>query len=542
MPQIINTNMASLNAQRNLSTSQNALATSLQRLSSGLRINSAKDDAAGLAITSRMTSQINGLNQAVRNANDGISLAQTAEGALGTVGDALQRMRQLAVQAANGTNSASDRTALQAEISQLVSEINRVAATTTFNGTNLLDGSLNNSQFQVGANANEVINAAVTSSAGNAIGNYALGNSTPTASLAGMNTTAGQGMAVALTFTSTAAGTTLVGNNTKAQTLTITGTGPNTTSTITVAAGTATTTVGTAHDISAAINAASGTTGVTASAITKVELNTFTAGTVTLRLTSNPTSTGITNTNGVNVSANLASATDVAGLAAAINAQQGITGVTAVADTINGKITLTNSVGYDIYIQNMGTVTGPKVQGLDINGAALGAATAALTTNLIAGSAAVVGGNLSLSSSTSYTISSSVTYAAGAIYGVLGSAAIANTTYGGTLNAISGLDVTTMVGSVPKGANDALQSIDGALAAVNASRASLGAMQSRFQSVVTNLMTTAENLTASRSRIQDTDFAAETAALTRGQILQQAGTAMLAQANTLPNTVLQLLR
>ena len=141
MAQVINTNIASLNAQRNLNTSQAALATSLQRLSSGLRINSAKDDAAGLAIASRFTAQINGLNQAARNANDGISLAQTAEGALGEVTNNLQRIRELAVQSANSTNSASDRASLDAEATQLISEITRVASQTSFNGLNLLDGS-----------------------------------------------------------------------------------------------------------------------------------------------------------------------------------------------------------------------------------------------------------------------------------------------------------------------------------------------------------------------------------------------------------------
>lgn len=147
MPQVINTNIASLNSQRNLNTSQTSLATSLQRLSSGLRINSAKDDAAGLAISERMTSQINGLNQAARNANDGISLAQTAEGALGQLGDSLQRMRELAVQSANSTNSATDRAALQSEVSQLQSEIDRIATQTQFNGLNLLDGSFTSQQF-----------------------------------------------------------------------------------------------------------------------------------------------------------------------------------------------------------------------------------------------------------------------------------------------------------------------------------------------------------------------------------------------------------
>ena len=161
----INTNVASLNAQRNLTSSQTGLATSLQRLSSGLRINSAKDDAAGLAISNRMTSQINGLNQAARNANDGISLAQTAEGALQSSTEILQRMRTLAVQTANGTNSASDRASTQQEISQLQQELNRISSTTQFNGQNILDGSLNNAQFQVGANANQTINFSISSAA-----------------------------------------------------------------------------------------------------------------------------------------------------------------------------------------------------------------------------------------------------------------------------------------------------------------------------------------------------------------------------------------
>src|SRR3954470_4114360 len=155
MPQIINTNIASLNAQRNLTTSQMSLNTSLQRLSSGLRINSAKDDAAGLAISDRMTAQINGMNQAVRNANDGISLAQTADGALQEVTNNLQRIRELAVQSANSTNSSSDRAALDQEVQQRLAEVNRIASTTAFNGIKLLDGSFTAQQFQVGANAGE---------------------------------------------------------------------------------------------------------------------------------------------------------------------------------------------------------------------------------------------------------------------------------------------------------------------------------------------------------------------------------------------------
>ena len=160
MAAIINTNVISMNAQRNLNGSQNALATTLQRLSSGLRINGAKDDAAGLAISERMTSQIRGFNQAIRNANDGISMSQTAEGALGEIGNNLQRIRELAVQSRNASNSASDRTALNNEVQQIKAEIDRVASTTTFNGIKLLDGTFTNQAFQIGANVGETISIA----------------------------------------------------------------------------------------------------------------------------------------------------------------------------------------------------------------------------------------------------------------------------------------------------------------------------------------------------------------------------------------------
>lgn len=178
MPQVINTNVPSLTSQRALNSSQSALQVSLQRLSTGLRINSAKDDAAGLAISERMTSQIRGLNQAARNANDGISLSQTAEGGLSTMGDLLQRMRELSVQAANGTNSTSDRAQLQAEVLQLTQEVNRVATTTQFNGQNVIDGTLTGAQFQVGANANQTISVSIASSKASDIGNYTVSSQT----------------------------------------------------------------------------------------------------------------------------------------------------------------------------------------------------------------------------------------------------------------------------------------------------------------------------------------------------------------------------
>ncbi|MEG1118376.1 MAG: flagellin, partial [Janthinobacterium sp.] len=176
MAAVINTNISSLNSQRNLSTSQSALSTSLQRLSSGMRINSAKDDAAGLAISDRMTSQIRGMTQATRNANDGVSLAQTAEGALASSGDILQRIRELAVQSSNATNSSSDRQALQTEVGQLSSELNRIAQTTSFNGQALLDGTMGTANFQVGADANQLISASGANFLTNTYGNNRVSN------------------------------------------------------------------------------------------------------------------------------------------------------------------------------------------------------------------------------------------------------------------------------------------------------------------------------------------------------------------------------
>jgi flagellin len=513
MPSVINTNVASLNAQRNLNTSQSALATSLQRLSSGLRINSAKDDAAGLGIADRMTSQINGLDQAGRNANDGISLAQTSEGALSSITDSLQRMRELAVQSANGTNSASDRASMQAEVSQLQQEINRVANTTQFNGLNVIDGTMNNAQFQVGANANQTINFSIASAQATAIGNNAVGATASTAA-----TTLSQA------HLGTATGV-IPANVFLAQALTIQGNGtsvtiPNTTLTI----------GSSGYKVASAVNAASGSTGVSATATTTATLGGFVAGNVSLTLQGAPTATGAANP--VTINATLATSTDVTGLATAINAQLGATGIQAVANTTNGTIALTQSQGYDIGVTNGTAQTAITVTGVTKTGAAGTAVT--LTASGTATDSASVGAQVSFNSPSSFTISSSV--ATSGIFDVAGAAASS------TLSSVASIDVTTLTAGIPTGANNALAVIDSALKNIDSSRAALGALQNRFASTVSNLQTTSENISASRSRIQDTDFAAETANLTRNQILQQAGTAMLAQANSLPQSVLTLLK
>ncbi|MCG2582890.1 flagellin [Massilia sp. TS11] len=490
----INTNIASLNSQRNLNVSQNSLATSLQRLSSGLRINSAKDDAAGLAISERFTSQIRGLNQAVRNANDGISLAQTAEGGLATAGDLLQRVRELAVQSANGSNSASDRQSLQGETLQLTQELNRVANTTQFNGQNVLDGTLNNAQFQVGANSNQTISVGIASAKASDIGNNTV-NSQITAS----------GISTAV------AATALTDNNGNTSTgLTIAGNGA--TSTVSYTAGSS------AKAIATAVNGVTATTGVTATATTKLTLNNATSntGTFTFKLVgANSASSPVT------ISATVSTATDLSAVAQAINGQSGTTGVTATSDKA-GNLVLSSASGDDIKLLDTGAGANNSLVGFTAQG--YDTTTAAVT--IAANGGVAVGGKLSFSSSSGFTVSDSAA-----------NTSIVAASTGSSLQAVSAIDISTV-----DGANAAIATVDAALTSISNNRAALGAIQNRFASTISNLQSTSENLSAARSRIQDTDFASETANLTRGQILQQAGTAILAQANSLPNNVLTLLR
>jgi flagellin len=384
MSLVINTNVSSLNAQRNLDTSQASLQTSLQRLSSGLRINSAKDDAAGLAISDRFTAQINGTDQASRNANDGISLAQTADGSLSSITDDLQRIRQLAVQSANATNSTSDRAALNTEVTQLKAEIDRTAGSASFNGVQLLDGSNPSFVFQVGANTSA--------------------NDTITVSGLVNATTAGLG------------------------------------------------------SVTSASAQSSAISGLTTTAV---------AG----------DATDFVKINGTNIGALAATGTSsqrAAQLVDAINAVSTTTNVNAYVDNTSGKVVLSSAAAITV-------ATG----GTGATGSGLTAATTAAT----------------------------------------------------TVTGLTSLDVSSF-----SGAQLAINQVDSALSQIDSARATLGAVQNRFSSVVTNLETTNENLSASRSRIQDADFAAETANLTKAQILQQAGTAILAQANSIPNNVLTLLK
>jgi flagellin len=486
----INTNGSALNAQRQLSSTTNALSTSFERLSSGLRINSAKDDAAGLSISTRFSSQIRGLNQAVRNSNDGISLAQTAEGALNETTNILQRIRELAVQSANDTNNSSDRESLQAEVAQLKTELDRIAGTTNFNGNKVLDGTFLSRDLQVGANVGETINVSIQGAGSD--------------DLARQARYAGD-----------------LGNVNAAQLTAVTITGSKGAVEIrnTVAADDSVSTAfnnGSAIAKAAAINDASGSTGVRA-IVGKTE-NTAAAAVAAVTLDGNDFLT----LNDEQISGFRIEANDASGsLVDAINAVSDETGVVASLDK-DSKLTLTAADGRNI----------------ELSFNSLGARNA--VGNFTGTAATLVAANTLASVSTG-----SLTLQSNELFEISGAAAAGGTTqigfnagvYGvNTDKAVSSVDISTRDGAV-----EALDVIDLALENVSSQRAGLGALQNRLESTINNLSTTSENLSASRSRILDADFAAETAQLSRNQIIQQAGVSILAQANQQPQIALALL-
>ena len=487
------TNTSSLNAQRNLSKSGEGLATSMQRLSSGMRINSAKDDAAGLQISNRLTSQINGLGVAQRNANDGISMAQTAEGAMQESTNILQRMRDLALQSANGSNSASDREALQKEVGALQTELTRIAETTSFGDQKLLDGTFGTKSFQVGSNANETISVGLSSIAATDIG-------TKRQDLQGAT-----GFGQVAAATADAAANDSAGNGVALSTLDITGKS-GAPVTVNVLAG--------ASAASAAdnINAKADETGVSADARTQAQLSGFSAGQTSFEL------------NGQTISANAEGTSDYSSIASAINEKTSSTGVSATV-TDDGVV-LTDETGENIQIDNVtgGSVT---VTGMEYDGTVNTGVGAGVTLNGAAtgGDSTTIGGTVRLNSTESFSTTASDTSIAGA-------------TTAATSTAVS---VDTVDLATQDGAQSALDIIDGAIAQIDSQRADLGAVQNRFSHTISNLANVQENVSASRSRIQDTDFASETAMMTKNQILQQAGTSILSQANQLPQAALSLI-
>jgi flagellin len=523
MASTINTNIQSLTAQRNLANSQLSLATSMQRLSSGLRINSAKDDAAGLAISERFTSQIRGVNQAARNANDGISLAQVAEGALGSASGMLQRIRELAVQSANSTNSASDRAALNSEVSQLTAELDRIAQTTQFNGQNILDGSFTSATFQVGANANQSIIATTANFSTTKYGNNRMGSiiAQTTGGVGDLVVgTAALGTNRAVAVTPAAFGTNLI----VADTIKISGATGS--ANVVLAGGES------AKKAAALINAQAGTTGVTASARTQVDIDQFTtAGSYSLKIASN-NAVSTPATVAFNIGAGLTTSDDLAAAISAFNDKSSQTGVTAKINTVGTGITLTNDTGADIAIDSNAASVGTFTIGADPNAVNLAGTVVPIAGIPVGpGGLAQVVGAITLDSNNSFGVATT-NGAAGA-----GTSFLSATTGASELQATSTLDVSTA-----DAATRTLSTVDSSIAVIAAQRAKFGALQSRFESAISSLQTTGENLSASRSRIQDADFAQETANLSRTQILQQAGTAMVAQANQLPQSVLQLLK
>ncbi len=504
----INTNVMSLNAQRNLGKSQSALSQSMTRLSSGLRINSAKDDAAGLAISDRMTSQIRGLNQAARNANDGISLAQTAEGAMQESTNILQRMRELSVQSANASNSVADRDALQAEVNQLQQEMDRIAGTTTFNGLNILDGSFTNSKFQVGANANETISVSIGSMNTLDLGRYAIeGNDSATATGAGAATAA--------------AADNSGGNGVTDQTLSVAGYKGSKDVTVTAD--------DSAETIAQAVNDVSADTGVEALAKTSADITFSHSGTISFDLGTSSGATGNMQT----ISANVTDATDLTSMVKAINDVSGKTGITAEVTTAGMK--LSQADGKDIQILNAVNSSGEDtVTDTTMSVTGLSGAAATLDTDPDGPDtdSTSVAGVVEFTSRSSFSVSSSVDVDAGSVV----SGATGGDIVSATAETVNAIDISTA-----DGAQDAIDVIDKALGTIDAERGDLGAIQNRFESTIANLQNISENISAARSRILDADIAQETSEMTKQNILQQAGVSILAQANQAPQLALSLL-
>ena len=623
MPQVINTNILSLNSQRNLNTSQNDVAQALNRLSSGLRINSARDDAAGLAIAERFTTQIRGLNQAARNANDGISLAQTGEGALAEVTNNLQRIRELAVQSVNATNSDSDRIAANREVTQRLAEIDRIAAQTSFNGRNVLDGSFGDALFQVGANVGEAISLGLdTSVRTSAIGAVATAESVDLDTLIAKKGTAAQasfdlsgllgknysGGAAATAAVFTGGVVAATGNNFSGTTASLVFTVSDGTTSSEV---TLNTNLDTRAAVLTAINTKLTTDGVAATAAVngsgnltitsnaqgtdaQVTISGITKGTTApdiLGTTTDTTEKGadksiqlvfgdpsndpVTVTIDADLSTGNKSAQAdalVQEIRAALKAagegrefsvrKDGKPGVITVKDNpvdkafTAGNFTLTdtdNALGGGAGAQVAATASTAGVKGTS-GASALTLEVSDLTVRFGTDRAITIGKgtydtvegfvnavNRALGSNATAILDKDNVLSISSGKAITIGGADATKVFAKTSFATSG-DLSTTDISTVDGANSAIRAVDAALTTVSDLRSTFGAIQNRFQSTVANLATTTENLTASRSRIQDTDFAAETAALTRARILQQAGIAVLAQANSQPQAVLALLQ
>jgi flagellin len=508
-------NFNSLSTARSLGKAQGEVDQSMQRLATGLRINRAADDAAGLAMTEKMRAQIGGLTQASRNARDAKSLAQTAEGSLAETSSMLLRMRDLAVTSVNDVNTLSERSALQKEMSQLQAEVTRLAATAEFNGQKLLDGTFLGKRFQIGANAQQEITLSIGGVTASSVGsNVADTNGTITTAKNLAPSTAG-------------------GNGVAAQTLTLTG--PSGSTTATVAVNNA------ASTIAANINATSATTGITASAETNVQLRSAglsaavgatTTGDGSISFTLGTSSAFASGASPISISAVFRENGDVGTLISAINAKTASTGITAEVGASSSLLRLRQAEGKDVFIETVqvrdaaGSVVGGQallVQGLRRSGSSV--VTSGAEVPFPVNTGAVTGGTVTLRASGPLTVATSAT-------GTL----LTSSTVAGATSTLDALSVMTV-----DGATAALGVIDGAIANVSDERANLGAFQNRVDTIVANLESTIENLSIAEARVRDADIAYEASNLARAQVLVEAGVAVMAQANQSPRMALKLL-
>lgn len=575
MPLVINTNVAALNSQRQLVKSGNDMSQAMERLASGKRINNARDDAAGLAISNRQTSQIRGLNQAIRNANDGVSLIQTAEGALDEVTNILQRMRELAIQSANGIYSDLDRSTLDAEVQQLKEEVDRIAKSTTFNGQPLLDGSLSDVALQVGSEAYQTIDLSIqgfsASALGNNSGDYvgeALTAATPAQALTLIQSIAASVLEVNDVAISSLTAATSVNDALDSLNSDLDGKGAEVTTLVSVVAGTAgngvlptgtnfqfslvdgdgnsqdyiITDTASMDDLVARINSGTAVTAklnsdgklvLTAENATQITITgdqaSATGGITTTSFSWVFTDTGNEN-RGVKIEAGTAmTATIQEGLGLNIqddNENWLGTAVTATASINNGDLIIN---GVEIGAINAGSDAAAQV---DLTIAAINEMSA--ETGVVAYEVAAT--QIGLRSADQAPIQ--IRYGDGAV-----DANVETITGFQEMNAAEGTGsiASVQIDTAP-GAQKAIDIIDTALEQINATRSDLGAINNRLDFTMSNLANISEKTSAARSRIVDADFASETSVLSRAQVLQQASQAMLAQANAQPQQVLQLLQ
>jgi flagellin len=487
----INTNIGAIAAQANMTKVNDEFNQAMTRLSSGLRINAAKDDAAGMAIAEKMTAQVMGINQAIRNASDGKNLLDTTESAHVEVSNMLQRMRELAVQSANDTNTGSDRGNITSESRQLVAEINRIAQNTTFNGMKVMDGSFTGKQFQIGADLGQTLSISIDSAAATDIGAYKVKSEVSLAETGGV---------------------------TSGKQLVVSGHAGN--------AEIETTTDMSAKELAAAVNAKASSTGVTATAVTKAKLSGLTeVGKISFEINGHSIGTvAISNTS------------DLRSLRDAINTKTTSTGVTASMGADNSEIILTDSTGKNIDISNYEASDSGAAAEADLT-------VTALETDGTTGSDIDLKGDASVTTATAtgqVTFTSTQTVSVNSAEIDSGNSEVgffSDTANAADLESVADIDLSTAEKSA-----EAITVIDVALQKISQARGNLGAMSNRLDSTISNLTNISVSVQAAKSQVVDADFAAESTQLARGQILSQAATAMLAQANSSKQNVLSLLR